>query len=185
MLGTKQVVNRLNWIECFDRDFDKDCIPIAHCTVPETGELEGTQFASALRLGRDESRLGINVLEEVEGLAVLIAYCTNQIYGIEVGCTLHNFHRHRVLGINLDTFQNLGLEGAVGTLSDIWTASGLALILHHTADSQRPVEFGLDIDSEFAVFKQLGVGILHAERSLEEVEDFLLSTETRGRSLHP
>ena len=87
-----------------------------------------------------------------------------------MGGALHDSHGCRVFGINLHTFKNLGLECAVLTLRDVGTAAGFAFVLDHTADTQRTVQLGPDINSQLAVLEQLGVGILDAERSLEEIE---------------
>lgn len=44
--GTEKVVDGLNRIESCDGDLDEGGVPIAHGTVPKTGELHGSEFFS-------------------------------------------------------------------------------------------------------------------------------------------
>ena len=46
MDGTQQVVDSFDGVESRCRHFDKDCRPVAHGAVPETGKLEGSELAA-------------------------------------------------------------------------------------------------------------------------------------------
>lgn len=48
MLLAEQVVDRLDGIECRERHFDEDRVPVAHRAIPQSRELQGLQFASFL-----------------------------------------------------------------------------------------------------------------------------------------
>ena len=49
MFRSQQIVNSLYRIECFNWNFNKNCIPIAHSTIPQSGKFERFQFFSVFR----------------------------------------------------------------------------------------------------------------------------------------
>ena len=50
MLFTEKVVDSLNGIECPEWHFHKDSVPIAHCTVPKSWQLESLELLAVLAL---------------------------------------------------------------------------------------------------------------------------------------
>lgn len=108
MGGAKQVVDGLDGIKGRRGNFDKDGVPVAHCTVPKAGELEGAEVASAEGFGRDEASLMVDIVGKIEALAVDILDVAHKIDGIEVGGTLHHRHIFGIVGINLGGFEYLG-----------------------------------------------------------------------------
>lgn len=85
MLLAEQVVDRFDGIEGRDRHFDEDGVPAAHSAVPETRQLECEQFLTVFRLIGDKAGLRVDILRQIEGFAFVVAYRTNEIYGVEVG----------------------------------------------------------------------------------------------------
>ena len=50
MCWTEKVENDFYRVECSERYFHKESIPIAHRTVPESWELESLEFAALVAL---------------------------------------------------------------------------------------------------------------------------------------
>ena len=50
MCRTEEVKNDLHRVECLERDFNEEGVPLAHRTVPQTWELESLEFTALLAL---------------------------------------------------------------------------------------------------------------------------------------
>ena len=72
MLVTKQVVDRLHWVESAERNLYEHRVPVAHRTIPKTGQFERLQFLAVLALVADKSCLGIHILRQVEIVALIV-----------------------------------------------------------------------------------------------------------------
>ena len=84
MRRTEQVKNNLYRIECLKRNLYKECVPVAHRTVPEAWKFKSLEFTSLIALRADESGVVILILEEVEALSLIIMQTAYDIYRIEV-----------------------------------------------------------------------------------------------------
>lgn len=88
----QQVIHRLHWVECQDRDLYEDGDPVGHGTVPEAGELHGFQVATVFRLQGDEAGLRVNIFWEIERASLEILGGADQIDRVEVrGGAEHRF----------------------------------------------------------------------------------------------
>lgn len=47
---SEQIENDFYRVECLERNFNKECVPLAHCAVPESWKLESLEFASLIAL---------------------------------------------------------------------------------------------------------------------------------------
>ena len=81
----QQVIDSLHRVERQNRDFDEDGDPVGHGTVPEAGELHGFQVFAVFRLQRDEACLRVDVIRQIERVALEILGGADQIDGVEVG----------------------------------------------------------------------------------------------------
>ena len=95
MLVAEQIVDGLHRVECAQRNLYEYGVPVAHRTIPETWQLQGLQVLTVLALARDETGGWIYELRKIEGIALVILGCTNEIYRVEV-CTLGK-HLHVLL----------------------------------------------------------------------------------------
>ena len=84
MFRSKQVVDRLDRVESFDRHLYEDRIPVAHRAVPQSGQLKCLKLTPILTLLRDESRVTINKVRQMVLMTVRIAQRTDYVAGIEV-----------------------------------------------------------------------------------------------------
>ena len=50
MCWSEKIENDLYRVECSERNLDKECVPVAHGTVPEAWKLESLEFASLIAL---------------------------------------------------------------------------------------------------------------------------------------
>lgn len=82
---SQQVIHSFYWVECKNRDFDEDGDPVGHGTVPEAGEFHGFQVFAVFRLQRDETGLRIDIIRQIERVALEILGGADQIDGVEVG----------------------------------------------------------------------------------------------------
>ena len=95
MLVAEQIVDGLHWVESAQRNLYEYGVPVAHRTIPETWQLQGLQVLTVLALARDETGGWIYELRKIEGIALVILGCANEIYWVEV-CTLGK-HLHVLL----------------------------------------------------------------------------------------
>jgi hypothetical protein len=84
MCRSEKIENDLYRVECSERDFHKESIPVAHGTVPKTWKLESLEFTSLVALRADESSILIHILKKVEALSLVVVEAANDIYRIEV-----------------------------------------------------------------------------------------------------
>ena len=87
VLRTQQVVDGLYGVECIKWDFHKNCVPIAHSSIPKARQFQCFQFAAALTLAADEAGVVVNVVGQMEVVAFIVAGGTNQVNWVEM-CTL-------------------------------------------------------------------------------------------------
>ena len=85
MCRSEEVENDLHRVEGCERNLNEESVPVAHRTVPETWKLESLELASLITLRADESGILVNILEEVEALALIVMETAYDIYWIEVG----------------------------------------------------------------------------------------------------
>ena len=97
----QQVVHRLHGVEGLDRHFDKDGNPVGHSAIPEAWQLEGFQLTAILRLVGDEAGVGIHIIRQVEGLALVVPTAAYQVDGVEVGRALEDGFLLGVLVVDL------------------------------------------------------------------------------------
>ena len=50
MLVAEQIVDGLHWVECAQRNLYEYSVPVAHCTIPETWQLQGLEVLTVLTL---------------------------------------------------------------------------------------------------------------------------------------
>ena len=86
----KQVIHRFHRIEGLDGYFDEDGDPVGHGAVPKARQLEGFQLAAVLRLVGDEACVGVHIVGQAEGLALVVPAATHQVDGVEVGRALED-----------------------------------------------------------------------------------------------
>ena len=84
MCRTKKIENDLHWVEGLERDLNKECIPLAHRTIPKTRKLKSLEFTSLIALRRNEAGILVDILEEIETLSLLVMKTAYDIYRIEV-----------------------------------------------------------------------------------------------------
>ena len=101
MLVAEQIVDGLHWVECVQRNLYEYSIPVAHRTIPETRQLQGLQVLTILALAGDETGRWIYVLRKIEGIALVILGCTDEIYWVEVSTLGKHLHILLVVLINL------------------------------------------------------------------------------------
>ena len=84
MCWTEEVENHLNRVECLERNFHEEGVPLAHRTVPQTWKLKSLEFTALVTLRADESGILVNILEEIEALALVVVQTAYDIDRIEV-----------------------------------------------------------------------------------------------------
>ena len=85
MRRSEKVKNDLYRVECSERNFYKECVPVAHSTVPEARKFKCLEFASLVALRADESSILIYILEKIEALSLVVVETAYDINWIEVG----------------------------------------------------------------------------------------------------
>ena len=101
MLVAEQIVDSLHWVECAERNLYEYGVPVAHRTIPETWQLQGLQVLTVLALARDETGRWIYELRKIEGIALVILSCTNEVYRVEVSSLGKHLHVLLVVLVNL------------------------------------------------------------------------------------
>lgn len=101
MLLAEEVIDGLHRIERAEGYFHKDGVPVAHGAVPQTGEFESLQVFAILRFVGDKAGIGVYILGQVKLVALVVAYGTNQVYGIEMGSFFKHGFLRRILHVNL------------------------------------------------------------------------------------
>jgi hypothetical protein len=86
MSWSEKIENDLYRVECSERNLDKECVPVAHGTVPEARKLESLEFASLVALRADESSILIYILKKIEALSLVVVETAYDINRIEVCC---------------------------------------------------------------------------------------------------
>ena len=72
MRRPQQVVDFLDGVECGRRHVNEYCVPVAHGSVPETWKLKRYQIAAVNAFLRDETRLAVDELGEVEFTSLIV-----------------------------------------------------------------------------------------------------------------
>ena len=166
MSRPEKVENNLHRIEGSERNLYEKGVPVAHGTVPETWEFESLEFASLITLGTDESRILIHILEEVETLSLIVVEAAYDVNRIEMCRRSECVARVVIRHVDLNAFKDLERSRTVLLGNDERTAARLALILHHSGNSYRTVEFLTKSGNPF--LRSLGCRNLDAENILEE-----------------
>lgn len=151
MGGAEEIVDGLDGVEGVNGYFDKDSVPVGHCTVPQAWQLKGTEISAAERFFGDEAGIGICIACEVEGFAVHILDIAYKIDRVEMGGGLHHFHIILVVGINLGGFENLRRYRSIVVVCHIRSATGFTDVAYHAADAHGPVELTYEIIGEFGL----------------------------------
>ena len=137
MCTFKQIQYHFYRVECFDRDLYESGEPVGHCAVPQARKLEGLEFASLIALGADEAGLWVDVLQEVELLALVVAQAADEVNRVEMRRCGH----HLRVG-DLHALQNLQGGASVRGADYERTSARLAFVAYHAADAKRPVKLG-------------------------------------------
>ena len=85
MCRTEEVKHHLHRVECCERNLNEKCVPVAHCTVPETWKLESLKLTSLITLRADESCILVNILKKIEALSLIVVQTAYDVNRIEVG----------------------------------------------------------------------------------------------------
>ena len=101
MLVAEQIVDGLHWVESAQRNLYEYGVPVAHRTIPETWQLQGLQVLTVLALARDETGGWIYELRKIEGIALVILGCANEIYRVKVSTLGKHLHVLLVVLVNL------------------------------------------------------------------------------------
>ena len=83
---TEEVEDNLNRVECLERNLYAEGVPVAHRTVPETWKLESLELTALVALRADESCILVNILEEVEAVALIVMEAAYDVNRVEVCC---------------------------------------------------------------------------------------------------
>ena len=101
MLLSEQVVNGLNGVECAYGHFYEDCAPVAHGSIPQARQLKSREFLAVLALRADEARVVVDMLEEVEAIALVVLCSAHEVNRVEVGTVLEHGNILGIIGVDL------------------------------------------------------------------------------------
>ena len=85
MCRPEEVKDNLHRIECSERNLNKESVPVAHRTVPQTRKLKSLELASLIALRADESSILVNIFKKIEALTLVVMETAYDVYRIEVG----------------------------------------------------------------------------------------------------
>ena len=137
MLRPEQVVDDLDGGEGRYRYFDEHGIPSRHRAVPQARQLHGPQRSALLRLLRDESRLRIGPLPQIEAASEVVFQAACDVDGVEVRGPGRQFF---LSGGDLRRLDNLERLASVGLGNPERSPARFAFVADHAADADRPVE---------------------------------------------
>ena len=86
MCWPEKVEDNFHWVECSKWNFYKECVPVAHRTVPETRKFKRLEFTALIALRAYESGILIYKLKEIETLTLVVMQTAYYIYRVEVSC---------------------------------------------------------------------------------------------------
>ena len=86
MSRSEKIENDFHRVECCKRNFNEESVPVAHRTVPETWKLESLELTALVALRADESCILVNILEEVEAVALIVMEAAYDVNRVEVSC---------------------------------------------------------------------------------------------------
>ena len=170
---TQQVVDGLDRIESRQGHFHEDGVPVAHGSIPQTGQLQGFELTAILALAADEACVVVNVIGQMERVTLIVLRGANQVDGVEVGAAREHLHIRLVALVYLTALEDLRTHCAVLVVSQERTAAGLADVLHHAAHAQRTVEFLAQVDDELGILKLFDVSLAAAQLMLHEADNLL------------
>jgi hypothetical protein len=107
MCWTEEVENHLNRVECLERNFHEEGVPLAHGAVPQTWKLKSLEFTALVALRADESGILVNILEEIEALTFLVQQTAYDIDRIEVSGVCKSCTCKHVGSIDLNALKHL------------------------------------------------------------------------------
>ena len=157
MLLSKQIVDRLDRIKGRERHLHEDRVPIAHGTIPQTRKLKSLEVFSILALAADKACRLVYIIGQIESIALVVFYCTYQVYRIEMGSLGKHFLIGLVALVNLAAFKNLKTYRSILIVGKEGAAARLADILHHAAHAHGAIELAAQVDDEFGILKLLDV----------------------------
>ena len=169
MLLAQQVVYGLYRIESNCWHFYEHGVPVAHCSVPKTGEFQCLQLFSVLRLAGDETCGRVYELRQIERFSCVVFRGANQVYGVEVGSLLEHSHRFGVVAVYLRTFKYLQADGVIAIVGIERAATGLAAVPYHSAYTHRTVELFEQVGCQFLVAQLVDVLAAAVQIVLQEV----------------
>lgn len=169
MGGAEEVVDGLDGVECRDGDFEEDCVPVAHGSVPQTGEFHRFEVFAVEGFGGYESGFVVDMGAEVIFVSVGVLYVAYEVDRVEMGCLFHHLDVLRVVIVNLVAFENLWRGRAVGVVGYIRASTGFAFVFNHAAHAEGSVKFSFDIEREFGVFHRFQFGVAKVERVVQEM----------------
>ena len=116
--------------------FHKQCAPIAHGAIPQTGQLERLELATRQALAAYEARERIDKVSQRPRVAAGRARRAHQVHWIEVRERRGNLRLRRVVLVQLRTLHNLQLHRAVGRHRPERAAARVRLALDHATAAQ-------------------------------------------------
>lgn len=81
---TKKIKHNLYWVECLERNLNKESVPLAHCTIPQTRKLKRLKLTALIALGRNKSGILIDIIEKIKALTLVIVKTAYDVYRIEM-----------------------------------------------------------------------------------------------------
>ena len=166
---TEEVEDNLNRVECLERNLYEEGVPVAHGSVPQAWKLKCLELAALIALRADEACILIDILEEVEALALVVVEAADDVDRVEVGCRSECLTCMVVRHVDLYALENLERCRSVLLGDDERTAARLTLILHHTCDAYRTVQ--LLAESINSCLRSVSLRHLHAENVSKELLD--------------
>ena len=92
MLVAEKVVDGLDGIEGSQGNLNENGRPVAHGTIPESGQLKSLELLAALGLLRDEASGLVDIVGQIEGLALIVLDGADEVDRIEVGALGEHLH---------------------------------------------------------------------------------------------
>ena len=111
----------------------------------------------------------------MEWLTLVVAHCTHQVNGVEVGACCEHLHVVFVGFVYLTALKNLQTHCAISIVGEEGASAWFAHVLHHTAHTHGAVELFSQIAHEVGIFQVLDVIVAAAEVVLHKVYHLLQS----------
>lgn len=102
--------------------------------------LECFQLFAVFALVRNETCLGVNVLGQIKGVALVVFNGANKVNGVKVRTLLKHGLLFGVIHVNLRTFKYLQRNGAIGIVGQERTTARFAHVAYHATHTHGAVE---------------------------------------------